>query len=190
MQRHLTRRDKDDLKLFLSFQNGDLDSYSAFYRRFFKPIYRFVHKQVKPDAVAEELTQDIFLKVYQYRKSYRPEATLSTWIWTIAKNTVYDYLRKHASNPTFCSESEHEPFLETTAESLMIEEGEKRKILTLLSSLSHPQKEAIFLRLVSRFSYQQISNSMNLSLSAVKSLINRGRNSLKKKTHPEMRPPS
>jgi RNA polymerase sigma factor (sigma-70 family) len=76
--------------------------------------------------------------------------------------------------------SESELVTPDTAESLMIEGFDKKQLLELMATLSVKQKEAIFLRLVKKFSYQEISKSMNLSLSAVKSLINRGKNSLVK----------
>jgi RNA polymerase sigma-70 factor (ECF subfamily) len=176
-----------DKNLLLKFQKGDLSSFSSIYSRFHKPVLKYVVNQIKSSHVAEDLTQDVFLKVYQFRDSYNPSYEPSTWIWTIARNTVYDYLRKtktslavidHSQQSTEITETE---ILSTeTAETLMIEELEKQKLLNLMTSLSAKQKEAIFLRMVKKFSYQEISKTMNLSLSAVKSLINRGKNSLVK----------
>jgi len=177
-------RKRCDQDLITKFQVGDLDSFAPLYSHFYKPIYKYILKFIRSTHVAEELTQDIFLKIYQYRKSYNPEYELSTWIWTIAKNTVYDHLRQSRSTSTTFQQPENpnafdfEPAHTETAETIIIEEFEKRKLLILMASLSSKQKEAIFLRLVKRFSYQEISKSMNLSLSAVKSLINRGKSSL------------
>lgn len=177
----------NDRELILSFQNGDINSFSPIYSRFHKPILKFVLNQIKTVHVAEEITQDIFLKIYQYKSSYNPEYEVSTWIWTIARNTVYDHLRKTKAADQCISESipvteftESELITPETAESLMIEGFDKKQLLELMATLSVKQKEAIFLRLVKKFSYQEISKSMNLSLSAVKSLINRGKTSLMK----------
>src|SRR4051812_29094445 len=80
-------------KFIFDLQNGDLDSFGPIYSRFKKPILKYVLMHIKAPSVAEELTQDVFLKIYQYRKSYNPQFVVSTWIWTIARNTLYDYLR-------------------------------------------------------------------------------------------------
>lgn len=172
-------------ELILNLQDGELESFSFLYARFAKPILKFVLRHVRSRDIAEELTQDVFLKVYQHRGSYDPQFEVSTWIWTIARNTVYDYLRQsRSSNSEFsigASEPPHplhESVSHRTAETIIMEEFEKIKLTELMATLSTKQKEAIFLRLVKKFSYQEISKSMNLSLSAVKSLINRGKSTL------------
>jgi RNA polymerase sigma-70 factor, ECF subfamily len=182
-----------DQELILKLQNGDVDSFAPIYARFRKPILKFVLKQVRTVDVAEELTQDIFLKLYQHRKSYNPAYEFSTWLWTIARNTVFDFLRQTQSNISITDQQlqkdrEHltptpagfEPYSVATAESIIIEELEKGKLMKLMASLSTKQKEAIFLRIVKKFSYKEISHSMDLSLSAVKSLINRAKSTLVK----------
>ena len=159
---------------------------SKIYSKFYKPIFNYVKKHVASTPVAEELTQDIFLKIFQNRGSYDPTFALPSWIWTIAKNTIFDHLRKLRSNypmgiqslDELSQKSCFEPTSEITAETLMIEKTERTQLNTLMNQLSHKQKEAIFLRLVRRFSYREISGAMNLSLSAVKSLINRGKTTL------------
>lgn len=159
---------------------------SRVYSKFYKPIYKYVKKHVNSQIIAEELTQDIFLKIFQNRFSYDPTFALPSWIWTIAKNTVFDYLRKLRSNSLsqvqsldeLAQRSCFEPMSEVTAESLMIEKTDRSHLKNLLNQLSKRQREAIFLRLVKRFSYKEISSAMNLSLSAVKSLINRGKTTL------------
>ncbi len=159
---------------------------SKIYSKFYKPISKYVRKYISSQTIAEELTQDIFLKIYQNRGSYDPTYALPSWIWTIAKNTVFDHLRKLRSNYPFnlqsldelTKNSCFEPTSEVTAETLMIERTDRNHLKKLMDHLSKNQREAIFLRLVKRFSYREISGAMNLSLSAVKSLINRGKTTL------------
>lgn len=175
-----------DKDLILNCQKEDVTSFAPLYSRYSKPIYKYINKHVKSGHVAEEICQDIFLKIYQHRKSYNPDYDVSTWVWTIARNTVYDHLRSTRTSPAEVQSLEPalthqwEPASNETAESIMIEELEKVKLLNLMTELSAKQKQAIFLRLVKKFSYHEISKSMNLSLSAVKSLINRGKGSLTK----------
>ncbi len=163
-------------EILLRFLNGDLEAFEPIYSRFKKPILKFIMKQIHSVDVAEELCQDVFLKIYHYRKTYNAEYEFSGWIWTIARNTVFDYLRQHQIGEPI---SYHfEPSSQETAESIIIEELEKRKLEELMKSLCNRQKEAILLRLVNCLSYEEISKSMNLSLSAVKSLINRAKSTM------------
>ncbi len=164
----------------------NLDSFPRIYYRYYKPIYKYAKKYISSAHIAEEITQDVFLKIYQYRDSFNSNYEVSSWIWTIARNTIFDHLRKIRSScaahsqslEELAQETSFEPFSIETAESILIEKTEKKKLSEMMTGLSHKQKEAIFLRLVKKFSYLEISNSMNLSLSAVKSLINRGKTTL------------
>src|SRR5690349_20550713 len=79
-----------DREIIIRFKNGDMNAFSQVYSKFRKPILKFIQKRIKSSDISEELTQDIFLKIYQYRESYDPSYEPSTWIWTIARNTVYD----------------------------------------------------------------------------------------------------
>ena len=163
----------------------NLESFSTLYLRYYKPILKYVSRSIPSLDVAEEITQDIFLKVYQFKNSYKKEYKLSTWIWTIAKNTIYDYLRgaklNHLLNYDIWNREDFEPACSDTAESILIKEHERRKLKHLMEGLSNRQRQIIMLRMVKKLSYEQISSSMNLSLSAVKSLLNRAKGSLIKK---------
>ncbi len=162
------------------------DLFSKIYSKFYKPVSNYVKKYIQSAHIAEEVTQDIFLKIYQNRGSYNPTFALPSWIWTIAKNTIYDHLRKNrAHHPGAIQSLEDlyrtscfEPASEVTAELLMIEKTDRTHLKQMVSQLSEKQREAIFLRMVKRCSYRDICITMNLSLSAVKSLINRGKTTL------------
>jgi RNA polymerase sigma-70 factor (ECF subfamily) len=163
-----------------------LFSFEAVYTKFYRSIYRYVRKHISSSPVAEEITQDIFLKIHQNKASFDSRFELSSWIWAIARNTVFDQLRKIRNKHPSHTQSLDDPVLkchfepssDITAETLMLDETERKKLQELINHLSHKQQEAIFLRLVNKFSYREISASMNLSLSAVKSLINRGKTTL------------
>jgi RNA polymerase sigma-70 factor (ECF subfamily) len=184
MQKRINKEKEAQIERQIEF---DTAYFSAkIYAKFYKPIYKYVRKYISSQPVAEEVTQDIFLKIYQNRGSYDPSFALPSWIWTIAKNTVFDHLRKLRSSFSTNLQSLDElsiktcfePSSEVTAETLIIEKTDQNQLKLLMDQLSKRQREAIFLRLVKRFSYREISGAMNLSLSAVKSLINRGKTTL------------
>src|SRR3954451_5807073 len=73
--------------------NESHDAFAKIYERFRKPLLHFVRSRISDPAVAEEITQEVFLKAYRFRDSYQERYALSTWLWTIARNTVSDHLR-------------------------------------------------------------------------------------------------
>jgi len=155
--------------------------YSSYYRR----VLKFVQRYVNVEAPAEELTQDIFLKIYKNLKSYSPHYEFNSWLWSISKNTVFDYLRKLKSSLSqfraiedFPLLLESTPMQLKTAEEVLIERDDDQSIHELISSLPPHQREILTLRFVHQFSYQEISKTMNLSLSAVKSLLYRTKQTL------------
>src|SRR4051812_43628713 len=75
------------------FRSGNEEAYAKLYHRFRRPILRYVKSRLSNQAIAEEVTQDIFMKVHRFRESYNEEYAFSTWLWTIARNTIADYLR-------------------------------------------------------------------------------------------------
>src|SRR5688572_12964935 len=86
-------------EMMTKLRDGDLQSFAPLYSQFRKPILKYVKKHVRQHAVAEELTHDVFVKIYQFRKSYNPEYDASSWIWTIARNTIYDHMRRSRTCP-------------------------------------------------------------------------------------------
>ncbi|MEO5969431.1 MAG: RNA polymerase sigma factor [Bdellovibrionia bacterium] len=185
--KHLNKRSAhaSDRELMQGIQKGDPDSFHQLYDRFSERLRKYAFKHTRSSPAAEELAQDILLKIYQFKQTYNSQYEVSTWIWAIAKNTVYDYFRqskwqrKNAESieEIASSMSNAYPFIET-AESVMIQGAEKEAFQEMFDALSERQKKALFLRLVKNSSYQEISHAMNISLSAVKSLMNRAKATL------------
>ena len=69
------------------------EAFSKVYQRFSKPLLHYIRSRISDPEVAEELTQEVFLKAYRFRDSYQERYALSTWLWTIARNTISDHLR-------------------------------------------------------------------------------------------------
>jgi RNA polymerase sigma-70 factor, ECF subfamily len=159
--------------------------YDTFYLNSFKIILRYIFHVVQSFSIAEEITQEIFLKIYLFRSSYNTDYPMANWVWTISRNTLYDYLRECKRNPPTFSANHFQPNSEITAietetaESILIENFEEKmrnkKVLGTIAALPRKQKQALTLRVVKNHSYQEISEIMNISLAAVKSSINRGK---------------
>jgi RNA polymerase sigma-70 factor (ECF subfamily) len=80
--------------LMMRFQGGDRNAFASLVRKHKTPIYNFILRQVRSPSVAEELTQDVFVKVVQSAVDFKHESKFSTWAYTIARNICIDHLRK------------------------------------------------------------------------------------------------
>jgi|GEM_PF-540259 len=164
--------------------------FEVLYQRYYARVLKFVRKSITRDDLAEELTQDIFLKLYQHKDSYSHQFDIAAWIWSISRNALYDYLRQIRSSLSKLSSLDdlfltqnYEPSSLITAESLLIEQDHSSLIPKLLAQLPRRQREILTLRLIDEFSYEEISQRMELSVSAVKSLLHRTKQNLIKLSH-------
>ena len=164
--------------------------FGVLYQRYYTRVFKFVRKSITRQDLAEELTQEIFLKLYQHKDSYSHQFDIAAWIWSISRNALYDYLRQIRSSLSKLSSLDdlfltqnYEPSSLITAESLLIEQHHSSLIPKLLAQLPKRQREILTLRLIDEFSYEEISQRMKLSVSAVKSLLHRTKQNLIKLSH-------
>src|SRR3954469_12619772 len=92
----ISRDEVTDEVLMLRFQAGDRSAFAALVRKYKIPIYNFVLRLVRASAVAEDLVQDVFVKIVQSAVDFKHESKFSTWAYTIARNICIDHLRKMA----------------------------------------------------------------------------------------------
>jgi len=161
--------------------------FDRLYRHFKNPIRKYINRSVRNEDIAEELTQEIFFKAFRHHESYQPELKFSTWLWSIAKNTLIDWKRKnhsasansfyhHETSETF--DVEQIPCKAASAEKILIEGQGKAEILAMTEKLTEMQKKVLFMRLVEQLSYSEICRNLNLTLSAAKCLFHRAKNTL------------
>ena len=86
--------DLSDEQLMLRYQQGDAQAYEELLNRYYRPIFRYLLRGIRDRTAAEDLLQDVFMRVIRGAKSYRQRAKFSTWLYTIAKNTMIDATRK------------------------------------------------------------------------------------------------
>jgi RNA polymerase sigma-70 factor (ECF subfamily) len=88
------RTEATDEALMVRYQRGDREAFAQLVRKYEKPVYNFISRQVRIPSVAEDVTQDTFLRVVQNASDFKHEARFSTWLYTIARNLCIDHLRK------------------------------------------------------------------------------------------------
>jgi RNA polymerase sigma-70 factor (ECF subfamily) len=161
----------------------------AKYRR---PIISFMYRMVHNQAIAEELAQEVFLRVYRARATYRAEARFSTWLYRIASNMAINHARdtkyERASASIFLDQADEEtgskpdvPDLRPIAEQGMLQDERMRRIREHVVALPERQRMAVVMHKYQDMDYKQIGAVLKLSESATKSLLFRAYQTLREK---------
>jgi RNA polymerase sigma-70 factor, ECF subfamily len=164
-------------------RSGDRDAWEIIVRRRHSRIYNLAYRFTGRFDEAEDLTQEVFLKVYRTLHSYRPESgSLETWMVRVARNHFIDHYRKHKTErlQTDPLESDGHPSIsvvtrtDNPGQAFDRQEAAKR-IHSLLAQLPEDQREAVVLRDLEELTYEEITEILGVPIGTVKSRINRGR---------------
>jgi RNA polymerase sigma-70 factor, ECF subfamily len=180
-----------DVLLMLEVKKGDNASFETLMHKYYKRILNFIYRLVGNSQAAEDLTQEVFFKVYQASRTYEPTASFRTWIYTIAKNTSLNEIRKNKHQPfsldamiNVKDDAIHRQVEDKSAvnplRNMQVEET-KMAIKKAVLSLPDNQRLALILRRYENFSYDEIAEHLNTTVSAVKSLLNRAKEGLRTK---------
>ncbi|MBI1747219.1 MAG: sigma-70 family RNA polymerase sigma factor [Acidobacteria bacterium] len=166
--------------------DGDEAAWEQIVNTYTKRIYNLVYRYTMRFDVAEDLTQEIFLRIYQSLSSYKSEAgPLINWMLTVARNICIDYFRQNRRHQKVAGTDELEVMeFKSTANRdavTMLHLEEKAKMVRAgIEILSPELKEAIILRDMEELSYQEITHMLKIPEGTVKSRINRARIELAK----------
>lgn len=175
----------NDSQLIREIKDGRVELYSVLIERYEKKIQLFILHMLKPyhnDSMAEDLCQETFYKAYRSLQSFRDvEATFSTWLYTIARNTVLSELRKSKNKEIYFEDSHSIPkvSLERLPEQEVLRNEREGLVRQAINNLPEKQRSALILREYEQLDYKQIAQILNSSVSSVKSLLFRGRANIK-----------
>jgi len=184
-----------DAALMLRARRGDRAAFSELVEKYKQPVVNFIFRTLRDEAESEDLAQNVFLQAYKSRARYKQTAKFSTWLFTIARNLCLNELRRRSRHPAESldeAHAEHEDLprqqfedkqIVSAPEKLLHGELEE-KIEEALAELPENQRSAILLCRQEELSYEEIAKILKCSLSATKSLIHRGRETLKEKLKP------
>lgn len=184
-----------DAALMLRVKRGDRMAFAELVEKYKQPLFNFICRTLRDEIESEDLAQNVFLQIYKSRQRYEPTAKFSTWLFTIARNLCLNEIRRRSRHPAESieenhSENEDQPQrqYEDKAHPLPADnvlQGElSRKIELAIAQLPEAQRTAILLCRQDELSYEEIAAILDCSLSATKSLIHRGRETLKEKLKP------
>lgn len=174
-----------DKRLIQQYLGGDDESLEFLIKKYLKPIYGFVYKNVGDQASAEDVTQDIFIKVWKNIKKFDQKKDFKPWIFQIAKNTSIDLLRKKKTIPfsRFENEKGQNALVENIAAkpANLLEKFSDKKMLTMaMQSLADKEQKIIQLRHGEGMSFKEIAQISRESVNTVKSRYRRTLANLRK----------
>jgi RNA polymerase sigma-70 factor (ECF subfamily) len=167
----------DDRDLMLSLKNGDTGSLELLHRRHRTSVQRLIRRMTGNAAVAEELSQEVFLRVYQARERYEPTASFSTWLYRIAFNRSLNWIRsqnQHRNTTSFDAQPNSFRRLQepgATPERKLLDKEHVERIREVINSLPPRQRQALILHKYEGLDYTQIAVRMNTTVPAIKSLL-------------------
>jgi len=181
----------EDAQVVRQVLRGRQEAFSLLVERYQKPIFNFIYRFYGNYELAQELTQETFLRCYQFLKSYDPERKFSTWLYTVAKNLCIDELKKQRAAREVPLEDvlpaidarDVEGAVERNAQVQCIRREEDFKLLEALQELPPAARTVLLLHYFQGLSYQEIGETLGLPVSTVKIRIFRAKKILLEKWH-------
>jgi RNA polymerase sigma-70 factor (ECF subfamily) len=172
--------------------SGDEDGFTYLARKYHRPMIHFLFRMVGNQAIAEELAQEVFLRVYRARESYRAEARFTTWLYRIATNLAVNHARdtKHerTAQTVYLDQPDEETGTspdvaddEPTVEERLVRDERMAAIRQHVMALPERQRMAVLMHKYQGMDYKQIGEVLKLSESATKSLLFRAYQTLREK---------
>jgi RNA polymerase sigma-70 factor, ECF subfamily len=176
-----------DAELMLRVRDGCSVSFQLLLERHRGPVIHFLYRMVQNQAVAEELAQDVFLRVYRSRSTYEPSAKFTTWLFRIATHRALNYLRdgRHERGQQSLDDEVGEGMARQvvdrshSVEQKLLKDVRLQEVRNAIELLPAKQKAAVLMHKYQELDYSQIAAALECSESAVKSLLFRAYESLR-----------
>lgn len=168
-----------DAELMLRVRDGDQASFGLLLERHRGPVIHFLYRMVQRQAVAEELAQEVFLRVYKSRGTYEPSAKFTTWLFRIASHLGLNWIRdgrtegreesldKETADGATRQVADRTP----TVEQKLVYGAKLREVRRAIECLPSKQRAAVLMHKYDEMEYSEIANVLRCSESAVKSLL-------------------
>jgi RNA polymerase sigma-70 factor (ECF subfamily) len=182
--------DDPEVGLMLRVQQDEAEAFAKLVERYWSQVFGRIYRHLGDREESEDMAQEVFLRLYRYRKSYQPRARFATWLFHITQNVIRNAVRSRRRRPFVRlealvgppgEEAIGEQFLTDQHEepSRPLERAESDSVVRMaVSRLAHRQRQAVELQFQNH-SYAEIADAMDMSLKAAKSLLHRARNQLR-----------
>jgi RNA polymerase sigma-70 factor (ECF subfamily) len=182
---------RTDVQLMLDVKAGDEASFELLLHRYRTPLVNFLFRMVRNREQAEDLAQEVFLRVYRAREDYVPSAKFTTWLFRIATNLAlnsvrdnrYQKLETSIDAPVVDEEGDERPLdipeKNPNIEQHLVEEARRKMIRHAIDKLPEKQRAAVLLHKYQELDYAEIAKILSCSESALKSLLFRAYEALR-----------
>lgn len=176
-----------DAELMLRVKDGDSASFSILLEKHRSPVIHFLYRMVQNQAIAEELAQEVFLRVYRSRSTYEPTARFTTWLFRIATHLALNSLRdgrneraqERLDEQVGDMPARQLPDGKPSVEQAMVDWSKVQEVRRAIAALPEKQRAAVLMHKYEEMEYSQIAKVLNCSESAVKSLLFRAYETLR-----------
>ena len=173
--------------MMLRVRDGDQGSFELLLEKHRGPMIHFLHRMVQNDAVAEELSQEVFLRVFKSRGSYQPSAKFTTWLFRIGTHLALNWIRDGRNEKlqtsldkeTADGTSRQVPDRRRTVEQELLYQAKLREVRQAIQCLPAKQRAAVMMHKYEEMEYAQIASVIGCSEAAVKSLLFRAYEALR-----------
>lgn len=177
-------RQTDDRRLLDRIRGGDPDGAGELFERYAPAILRFAGRLLGDRATAEEVTQEVFLKVLGRANQYDGRASVASWLFAIAANACRDRRRRDRRAPVVPLEAVFDPPAKGEGIEIRLLDRERRDaVREALAGLSEEQREALVLARYHGMPYAEVAQTLGISVGAVKTRIFRAVETLKARFH-------
>ncbi|MSU56633.1 MAG: sigma-70 family RNA polymerase sigma factor [Pedosphaera sp.] len=187
-----------DAALMLRVKTGDARAFTALVEKYKQPVMNLVRRTLRDETEAEDLAQNVFVQVWKSAPRYEVTAKFSTWLFTIARNLCLNEIRRRSRHPAESLDAPHpeqdeqpkhqiEDLKVVSPPETLLQGELVKKVEAAIQSLPENQRTALLLCRQDEMSYEEIAAVLGCSLSATKSLIHRGRETLKERLKPYLR---
>ena len=181
-----TEEDAEDVRLMALVSGGDAGAFEQLVERHQRLVIGTVTRMLGTNSDAEDIAQQVFVRIWKSAKRYVPRAKFTTWLLKITRNLVFNELRRRSRHAEVSLQSETEeeerPIRDehaTAPDASLLEQELQKAIDAAIARLPETQRMAVVLRRYEELSYEEIAEALDQSVSAVKSLLFRARSELR-----------
>jgi len=176
-----------DTRMMVRVKRGDHSALNWLVQKYRAPIIHYLFGIVHNEAAAEDLAQDVFLRVFRSRKDYEPRAQFKSWLYRIARNVAFNWIRDHGAEMCAHRADENRPtslpreFADRSpnVEQWLVFQTKIDRIRRAVYELPERQRVVVQMHRFEEMEHRQIAHKLRCSLPAVKSLLNRAYTNLR-----------
>jgi len=167
-----------DKDIMLAVKNGDIKKLGLLFEKYHLMLFNYFTKMTYNQQVSEDMVQEVFHKLIKYRHTYRGEGIFTTWMFQIAHNTFYDFVRREKKHLSIEDDNINVPD-STDLHETVAEREDLRHVRDAIHTLPDDYREVLILRCYHNMKYKDIAEMLDCPVGTVKARVHHGINKLK-----------